>query len=102
MWHSECYLPAVASDQAASGVAASGTLGMNWDLVVIFTFVTVLTALRLHYKRDAAPKGGGFGPGDQVALDRAMDVARRLEQRVESLERVLDEDAPGWRARVRA
>ena len=30
-----------------------------------------------------------------------MDIARRLEQRVETLERLLDEDAPGWRARVR-
>ena len=75
---------------------------MNWDLVVIFTFVIVLTVVRLNYKRSSAVAVSGFGPGDQNALDRAMDVARRLEQRVESLERVLDEDAPGWRARVRA
>ena len=73
---------------------------MNWDLVVIFTFVIVLTAVRSHYKRTTAT--GGLAPGDQGALDRAMEAARRLEQRVESLERVLDEDAPGWRARVRA
>jgi phage shock protein B len=31
-----------------------------------------------------------------------METARRLEQRVETLERVLDEDAPGWRARSRS
>ena len=74
---------------------------MDWDLVVIFTFVIVLVAVRSHYKR-YAPPAGGLGAGDQGALDRAMDTARRLEQRVESLERVLDEDAPGWRARVRA
>jgi phage shock protein B len=29
-------------------------------------------------------------------------MARRLEQRVDTLERLLDEDAPGWRARARA
>ena len=75
---------------------------MDWDLVVIFTFVIVLTVIRSHYKRTTAVAGSAFGPGDQTALDHAMDVARRLEQRVESLERVLDEDAPGWRARVRA
>ena len=75
---------------------------MNWDLVVIFTFIIVLTIVRSNYKRSVAVVTNGFGPGDQNALDRAMDVARRLEQRVESLERVLDEDAPGWRARVRA
>ncbi len=80
----------------------SGNVGMNWDLVVIFTFVIVLTMVRSHYKRTTVSAASGFGAGDQNALDHALDVARRLEQRVESLERVLDEDAPGWRARVRA
>ena len=73
---------------------------MNWDLVVIFTFVIVLTAVRQHYKQQDKATAG-FGPGDQSALDRAMETARRLEQRVETLERVLDEDVPGWRARAR-
>jgi phage shock protein B len=75
---------------------------MNWDLVVIFTFVIVLTAVRSHYRRGAPAGQGGLGLGDQTALDRAMDTARRLEQRVDTLERLLDEDAPGWRARARA
>ena len=74
---------------------------MDWDLVVIFTFVIVLTVVRSHYKR-TNPTGGGFTAGDQIALERAQETARRLEQRVDSLERVLDEDAPGWRARARA
>ncbi len=74
---------------------------MDWDLVVIFTFVVVLAVVRGHYRgRGTSPVG--LAAADQGALDRAMDVARRLEQRVETLERVLDEDAPGWRARVRA
>jgi phage shock protein B len=73
---------------------------MNWDLVVIFTFVIVLTVVRSHYRRQDRTNLG-LAPGDQTALDRAMDIARRLEQRVETLERLLDEDAPGWRARVR-
>ncbi len=74
---------------------------MNWDLVVIFTFVIALTAVRAHYRGQGGAAVGLAAP-DQTALDRAMDTARRLEQRVESLERLLDEDAPGWRARVRA
>jgi phage shock protein B len=73
---------------------------MNWDLVVIFTFVIVLTIVRQNYKRQER-QNLGLAPADQGALDRALDVARRLEQRMETLERVLDEDAPGWRARVR-
>jgi phage shock protein B len=36
-----------------------------------------------------------------MSLTRATETAHRLEQRVETLERLLDEDAPGWRARVR-
>ncbi len=74
---------------------------MNWDLVVIFTFVVALAAVRGHYRR-LDKIGPQLAPGDQTALDRAMDVARRLEQRVETLERVLDADAPGWRARARS
>ena len=74
---------------------------MNWDLVVIFTFVIVMIAVRGHY-RERGSGAVGLADADQTALDRAMDSARRLEQRVETLERVLDEDAPGWRARVRA
>ena len=74
---------------------------MDWDLVVIFTFVIVLTAVRAHY-RGRGVAAVGLASADQAAVDRAMEVAHRLEQRVETLERLLDEDAPGWRARARA
>ena len=75
---------------------------MNWDLVTIFSFVVVLVAIRSHYSHQKRSAAAGFGTGDQSALTRAMDMARRLEQRVDTLERLLDEDAPGWRARARA
>lgn len=74
---------------------------MDWDLVVIFTFVIALVAVRGHYRNKTAGSGG-LSAGDQTALAQAMETARRLEQRMETLERLLDEDAPGWRARVRA
>ncbi len=74
---------------------------MDWDLVVIFTFVIVLVAVRSHY-RGRGTQEVGLASADQMALDRAMEIARRLEQRVDTLERLLDEDAPGWRARARA
>jgi phage shock protein B len=75
---------------------------MDWDLVTIFAFVIILVMVRGHYR--LREKGGGTGlpGGDQQALSNAMEVARRLEQRVDTLERLLDEDAPGWRARARA
>ena len=74
---------------------------MDMDLVLIFGFVIALTIVRGHYRGRGAPPVG-LASVDQTALDRAMDIARRLEQRVETLERLLDEDAPGWRARARA
>jgi phage shock protein B len=74
---------------------------MNWDLVTIFAFVIVLTVVRSHYKRQGN-SASGLTNGDQTALSAAMETARRLEQRVDTLERLLDEDAPGWRARARA
>jgi phage shock protein B len=74
---------------------------MDWDLVTIFVFVVVVVFIRSHYaaKRKEAV---GLAASDQSALTRAMETARRLEQRVDTLERLLDEDAPGWRARARA
>jgi len=74
---------------------------MNWDLVVIFTFVITAMIVRSKFPRQGSGPLGLAAP-DQSALDRAMDVARRLEQRIDTLERLLDADAPGWRARVRA
>lgn len=74
---------------------------MDWDLVTIFAFILALTLVRGYLKRLPAP-GSALSGGDQAALGQAMDTARRLEQRLESLERLLDEDAPGWRARARA
>jgi phage shock protein B len=74
---------------------------MDWDLVTIFTFVIALILVR-HYTKRVPDNGSGLSGADQNALSSAMDTARRLEQRVETLERLLDEDAPGWRARARA
>ena len=74
---------------------------MNWDLVTIFGFVVIIVAIRSHYRQQRST-ASDLGSGDQTALARAMDTARRLEQRIEPLERVLDEDVPGWRARGRA
>ncbi len=74
---------------------------MDWDLLTIFVFLVVIVAVRGHY-RQKQTNGAGLAASDQSALARAMESARRLEQRVDTLERLLDEDVPGWRARARA
>jgi phage shock protein B len=79
----------------------AGTGGMNWDLVVIFAFVITLVSIRSRY-RYMENTAGSLSTGDQLSLTRAAETVQKLEQRVETLERLLDEDAPGWRARARA
>jgi phage shock protein B len=79
----------------------AGTAGMNWNLIIIFGFVIILVSIRSHY-RQREQTGSSLGAGDQMSLTRATETAHRLEQRVETLERLLDEDAPGWRARARS
>lgn len=37
---------------------------------------------------------------DLDVLNQAQVQARRLEERVDHLERILDEDVPGWRSRA--
>jgi phage shock protein B len=39
---------------------------------------------------------------DERSLGELYDIARRMEGRVASLERVLDAEAPGWRTRTGA
>ena len=72
---------------------------MDWDLVVIFGFVLLLVALRGWFSLQRGG-GGALSAPDQAALDRALAEARRLEERVDALERVLDEDMPGWRRKL--
>jgi len=74
---------------------------MNSNLVIIFGFVIIIVAIRSHY-RQRDQTSSSLGAADQMSLTRATETAHRLEQRVETLERLLDEDAPGWRARARS
>lgn len=71
------------------------------DLVVIFGFVLLLV-MTTGWFRLQRTRGQGLSEADRAALDRALEAARRLEQRVESLERLLDDDMPGWRRKVSA
>ncbi len=72
---------------------------MDWDLIVIFGFVLLLVALRGWFSLQRG-SGGALSAPDHAALDRALAEARRLEERIDALERVLDEDMPGWRRKL--
>jgi len=40
-----------------------------------------------------------FSPEDEASLSDARRVAERLEDRLRSLERILDDEVPNWRSR---
>jgi len=62
-------------------------------LWVIFHYVTAWKRIR----------AGTAGPGrvavDRVELERMRELCGQLENRIESLETILDEEAPQWRER---
>ncbi len=57
-------------------------------LWIIFHYITIWRAARR------------LSSGDEKALGELWQSARRMEGRIESLEKVLDAEAPGWRMRA--
>ncbi|MBS1033318.1 envelope stress response membrane protein PspB [Gluconobacter cerinus] len=72
----------------------------------IFPFLVPITAIvcwavvSMVKHSNATPKSVSQpDPHLQAALTQAEAHATRLEERIDQLERILDEDIPGWRAR---
>lgn len=65
--------------------------------VLLIIFVIPLWLI-LHYvaKLKAAKS---LSQADEETLAELWQISERLEQRIESLETILDEEAPGWRTR---
>jgi phage shock protein B len=73
-------------------------------LVTIFAFVLAAMFIskmgkhssRRHHWRSREPAGE-----DQAILDDIARVAERMEQRIDSLEKILEADDPKWKERAR-
>jgi len=64
--------------------------------VVLFLVIVAPIWLILHYAtRNSASKR--LTSKDEALLEDLHESARRLEERIESLERILDADNPEWR-----
>jgi phage shock protein B len=62
----------------------------------IFCIFIALPWLLLHYltrKREAAAKAAG----DPAMNARMVDIAERLERRLDAIESLLDHEVPGWK-----
>jgi len=68
-------------------------------VLVLFLVVVAPIWLVLHYRsrRGLTPTGEiGAGNGE---VEDLWQTARRMEERIRTLERILDADAPNWRGR---
>ncbi|PSJ47333.1 envelope stress response membrane protein PspB [Zobellella endophytica] len=72
---------------------------LAWALVAplnIFLFLVVPVWLVLHY-RSKRRLDEGLGESARQRLEQALQQADQLAERVETLERLLDQEVPGWR-----
>jgi phage shock protein B len=71
-----------------------------FDFVLGIIFLTVVAPLWIsaHYGTRWR-KSRGISPEDEKILSELWESARRLESRVEGLEKVLDAQAPGWKGK---
>lgn len=69
----------------------------------------LIVSVSLHYAAKARKNGsgplinlGGSGAVQGASEDRGtlLDELRRMEDRVRTLERILDADHPGWRSKL--
>ena len=69
-------------------------------IIAIISIFVVLPGMVLHYisrNRELAAKAAG----DPNMNARLVDVAERLERRLDAIEELLDHEVPGWKAAQR-
>jgi phage shock protein B len=68
-------------------------------LGIIFLAIVMPVWILCHYITQWR-KARRLSGDDEKALGELWKSARRMEARIEALEKVLDSEAPGWRMRV--
>ena len=70
-------------------------------LIPIGGMVLVYFMVRMKHERKLREMNlQGLGQEEQRVLADMGDIARRMEQRIENLERILDSELAGWRSRM--
>lgn len=68
-------------------------------LVAILSIFVVLPGMAMYYADRKRTRQHERETVGQRANDEMLALADRMEKRIEALERILDAEAPGWRAR---
>jgi phage shock protein B len=66
---------------------------------VLIVFIGVGGLLALRWMKLKSQTGGELGAREAETLAQMAAMAQRLEQRVATLERILDGEVPSWRDR---
>lgn len=66
-------------------------------IVLIFCLFVLLPALLLHYILQFR-RARTLSDQDEQTLDSLYDLANRIDQRLNSVERILDAEDPHWRS----
>ncbi len=81
---------------AGTSIALSAIL---MPLLLLFMVIVVPLWLILHYAtRNSANRR--ISSRDEALLEELNESARRMEDRIRTLERILDADTPEWRNRI--
>jgi phage shock protein B len=81
-----------------SMMSAFAPLGMLFALLVVFLVIVAPIWLILHYAtRNSASRR--ISSKDEAMLEDLHETARKLADRIHTLERILDADNPNWRNR---
>lgn len=67
--------------------------------MILFLTVVLPTWLRLHYK-EKARQGRELSKEEWADLEQTLERAEQMEQRIATLEKILDETNSNWRDRL--
>lgn len=70
-----------------------------FEFVLSLVFLVVVVPTWLHY-RHRGEAAATLAAEDEKTIEELRSLATRLEDRVQTLERVLDAEAPDWRSRA--
>ena len=69
--------------------------------IIIFMVIVAPTWIVMLYKT-ASKKAVGLSTDEQNSLDELSHIAENMEQRIKTLEAILDNETPQWRQKYEA
>ena len=66
--------------------------------LIVFMVIVAPIWIVMHY-RTAGKKAVGLSTDDQNSLNELTDIAEKMEQRITTLEAILDTETPEWRSK---